>query len=160
MCQNYNLLLTSNLTLVLCNFVANYYLRNMMRVNFDTLGITTTIICAIHCAILPLILTSLPIFGNNLIDNLAFEYFMIALAAGIGLYSLTHGFKRHHHAKRPILVFSFGILMLLLKQFIHEQQLLFLIPGVIAIISAHLMNIKFCRITGEGNRCASDGCKH
>jgi hypothetical protein len=160
MCQNYNLLLTSNLTLVLCNFVANYYLCIMMRVNFDTLGITTTIICAIHCAILPLMLTSLPLFGNNLIDNLAFEYFMIALAAGIGLYSLTHGFKRHHHAKRPILVFSIGILMLLLKQFFHEQQIWFLIPGVIAIISAHLMNIKFCRITGEGNRCASDGCKH
>jgi hypothetical protein len=160
MCQNYNLLLTSNLTLVLCNFVANYYLCIMMRVNFDTLGITTTIICAIHCAILPLMLTSLPLFGNNLIDNLAFEYFMIALAAGIGLYSLTHGFKRHHHAKRPILVFSFGILMLLLKQFFHEQQIWFLIPGVIAIISAHLMNIKFCRITGEGNRRASDGCKH
>jgi hypothetical protein len=85
---------------------------------------------------------------------------MIALAAGIGLYSLTHGFKRHHHTRLPILVFSLGILMLILKQLFHEHQILFLIPGVLAIISAHIMNIRFCRTTGEGNSCASDGCKH
>jgi hypothetical protein len=110
--------------------------------------------------VLPLAITSLPLFGKNLINNLFFEYFMIALAAAIGLYSLTHGFKRHHHAKGPILVFTFGIMMLLLKQVFHDHQMLFLIPGVISIITAHLMNIRFCRITGAGNNCASDGCKH
>lgn len=132
----------------------------MLRVNFDTLGITTTIICAIHCAILPLILTSLPIFGKDLIDNLVFEYFMIALAAAIGLYSLTHGFKRHHHAWLPILIFSFGILMLVLKQIFHDNQLVFLIPGVSAIISAHILNLKYCRSNGKGKSCAKDGCSH
>lgn len=146
--------------MLLCNFVANRYLCLNMRVNFDTLGITTTIICAIHCAVLPLMLTSLPLFGKNVIDNQFFEYFMILLAAGIGLYSLTHGFKKHHHAKGPILVFSFGILMLIMKQVFHDHQLIFLIPGVISIIAAHLMNIRFCRTTGEGNNCAIDGCKH
>lgn len=144
----------------LCNFVANRYLYIMIRVNFDTLGITTTIICAIHCAVLPLMLTSLPLFGKNLIDNLFFEYLMIALAAVIGLYSLTHGFKKHHHAKTPIIIFGFGILMLILKQVFHDNQLLFLIPGVISIIAAHMLNIRFCRITGAGNNCTSDGCKH
>lgn len=144
----------------LCNFVANRYLYSMMRVNFDTLGITTTIICAIHCAVLPLMLTSLPLFGKNLIDNLVFEYLMITLAAGIGLYSLTHGFKKHHHTRGPILLFAFGILMLILKQVFHDHQIMFLIPGVIAIISAHVMNIRFCRSTGDGNNCTSDGCKH
>jgi hypothetical protein len=132
----------------------------MMRVNFDTLGITTTIICAIHCALLPLVLTSLPVFGQNLVNNLAFEYLMILLAAGIGIYSLTHGFKRHHHAKGPIIVFSIGILMLLLKQVFHEHQLFFLIPGVLAIITAHVLNIKFCRISGTNSACVKDGCKH
>lgn len=131
-----------------------------MRVNFDTLGITTTIICAIHCAALPLLMTSLPLFGQNLINNAAFEYLMILLAAGIGIYSLTHGFKRHHHAKGPIIIFSLGIMMLLLKQIFHHFQLIFLIPGVIAIITAHVMNIKFCRISVNDNVCAKDGCKH
>lgn len=132
----------------------------MMRVNFDTLGITTTIICAIHCAALPLLMTSLPLFGQNLINNAAFEYLMILLAAGIGIYSLTHGFKRHHHARGPIILFSLGIMMLVLKQIFHEYQLLFLIPGVLAIISAHILNIRFCRISGNASACAKDGCKH
>jgi hypothetical protein len=49
-------------------------------INWDALGIATSLACAIHCAILPLILSSLPLFGINIVDNIGFEYFMIFLA--------------------------------------------------------------------------------
>jgi hypothetical protein len=51
-------------------------------------------------------------------------------------------------------------MMLLLKQIFHQYQLLFLIPGVLAIITAHVMNIRFCRISGTNSACAKDGCRH
>ena len=50
------------------------------KINWDGLGIATSLACAIHCAILPLILTSLPLFGVNIIHNMFFEWRMIALA--------------------------------------------------------------------------------
>jgi hypothetical protein len=70
----------------------------MTKINYDALGIAASVACAIHCAILPLLLSSLPLFGINIINNTSFEYIMIFIALCIGLYSLWHGYKKHHHS--------------------------------------------------------------
>ena len=77
-----------------------------LKVNWDALGIGASLACAIHCALLPLFLSSLPLFGMNIIDNPGFEVGMIALAFVVGSYSFYHGFKKHHHSLRPFLIFS------------------------------------------------------
>jgi hypothetical protein len=117
----------------------------MFRINYDALGIAASVACAIHCAVLPLILTSLPLFGINIINNTRFEFLMIFIALFIGLYSLTHGYKKHHHKSLSIILFSLGISLLFLKQFYHKYLILLLIPAVILIISAHWLNYKSCR---------------
>ncbi|MEN9952106.1 MAG: hypothetical protein RLZZ520_374 [Bacteroidota bacterium] len=129
----------------------------MFKINYDALGIAASIACAIHCAVLPLIMSSLPILGINIINNFWFEIFMIVLAMGIGLHSLTHGFKKHHHRVLPIIVFVIGISLLLVKQILHQYQLLFLVPAVILIVSAHFMNYRQCRIA---DHCHAEDCKH
>lgn len=127
------------------------------KINWDALGITTSIACAIHCALLPLVVTSLPLFGINIIDNAAFEYGMIALAFVIGVYSLWHGYKKHHHSKKPILIFSLGIALLFAKQIWHEYQIWFLIPAVILIIVGHVKNYSSCRVH---NHAHEEDCNH
>ena len=127
------------------------------KINWDALGIGASLACAIHCALLPLFLSSLPLFGMNIIENPGFEVGMIVLAFVIGAYSFYHGFKKHHHSLRPFLVFSLGFIMLILKQVFHEYQLWLLIPGVILIITAHLINYRSCRIH---NHAHSDDCNH
>ena len=127
------------------------------KINWDALGIGASLACAIHCALLPLFLSSLPLFGMNIIENPGFEVGMIVLAFVIGSYSFYHGFKKHHHSLRPFLVFSLGFIMLVLKQVFHEYQLWLLIPGVILIITAHLINYRSCRIH---NHAHSDDCNH
>ena len=127
------------------------------KINWDALGIGASLACAIHCALLPLFLSSLPLFGMNIIENPGFEVGMIVLAFVIGSYSFYHGFKKHHHSLSPFLVFSLGFIMLVLKQVFHEYQLWLLIPGVILIISAHLINYRSCRIH---NHAHSDDCNH
>lgn len=128
-----------------------------MRINYDALGIAASIVCAIHCALLPIFLSSLTVLGMDIVDNMAFETVMIALAAVIGFRSLGHGFRKHHHSRIPLVVFSVGIAFLVLKQVWHERQLLFLIPALIAIVSAHLLNIRYCRKTDDGH---SPSCRH
>jgi hypothetical protein len=129
----------------------------MIRINYDALGIATSVACAIHCAILPLLLSSLPLFGINIINNTGFEFLMIFLALCVGLYSLWHGYKKHHHSKRPILLFTTGIILLFLKQIYHTQFLIFLIPAVIMIVSAHWVNFQSCK---KANHCHTDDCNH
>ena len=129
----------------------------MFKINYDALGIAASVACAIHCALLPLILTSLPILGINIINNYLFEFLMICLSLVIGIYSLRHGFKKHHHRKLPIVVFTVGMLLLFLKQIFHAQQLWFLIPAMLLVVSAHYINYRDCR---KADHCHAEDCSH
>jgi len=117
------------------------------KLNWDALGIGASVACAIHCAVLPLLISSLPIFGINIINNIAFEYFMILLAFGIGSFSLLHGYRKHHHNYIPVLLFTLGILLLFAKQLWHEYQFWLLPFAVIFIVSAHIRNFRLNRVS-------------
>jgi MerC mercury resistance protein len=127
------------------------------RINWDALGISASLACAIHCAILPMLYSSLPLFGVNIIDNVFFEYFMIALAFAIGAFSLWHGYKKHHHSLLPLAVFSIGMILLLAKQVWHQYQIPLLVAAVILIVIAHFRNYKMCRVH---NHAHADDCNH
>ncbi len=128
-----------------------------MRVNWDALGISASLACAIHCALLPLFLTSLPVLGIEIIDNAAFEYTMIFIAAAIGFYSLIHGYLKHHHKFFPVVVFAAGVACLFGKQIWHQHQLFFLISAVVLIVSAHFFNYRMCK---KANHCHVEDCSH
>jgi hypothetical protein len=128
-----------------------------VKINWDALGIAASLACAIHCALLPLLLSSLPLFGFDIINNLFFEAGMILMAFCVGCYSLYHGFHRHHHSKLPLIVFTTGFIFLVLKQFFILYETWLLIPAVVLIISAHFLNFRFCRIH---NHAHADDCNH
>lgn len=132
---------------IFCNKVATDYFCFPMRykINWDALGISTSVACAIHCALLPLFLTSLPLFGINIIHNQAFEYGMITIAFVVGIFALRHGYTKHHHRLLPIYIFSIGFCFLLAKQIWHPMELYFLFPAVAAILTAHYINIRLMR---------------
>ncbi len=128
-----------------------------IKINWDALGITASLACAIHCALLPLFLSSLPLFGINIIENTGFEFGMIALAFAVGAKSLYHGHQKHHHSRIPLLLFSIGIACLIAKMYWHEWRNVFLVPAVICIVSAHIINFRLCR---QHNHAHADDCDH
>jgi hypothetical protein len=127
------------------------------KINWDALGIGASLACAIHCALLPLFMASLPVFGANIIHNMAFEAGMIILSLLIGCYALYHGYKKHHHRFLPLILFIVGFTFLVLKQFFITYHIWLLIPAVIFIVTAHFLNYKFCRVH---NHAHSDDCNH
>jgi hypothetical protein len=139
-----------------CCFFVNLYLMKS-RINWDALGIGTSVACAIHCALLPLFLSSLPLFGINIIHHKGFEIGMIMLAFLIGSFSLWHGYRRHHHSLLPFTLFITGLAFLVLKQFFIEYERWLLIPAVIFIISAHFVNYRSCRVHDHAH---TDDCNH
>jgi len=106
------------------------------------MGIATSILCAIHCALLPLFLTSLPLLGINIIHNKAFETIMIIIAFAIGSNALYHGFKKHHGKMLPLVLFAGGMLFLVAKQIWHNVELWLLLPAVVCIVAAHFVNYR------------------
>ena len=127
------------------------------KINWDAFGIAASVACAIHCAVLPLILSSLPLFGVNIIENQGFELLMIALAFVVGAYSLYHGRKKHHHSYYPMLLFAAGISLLFIKSMLHSHSLLLLLPTVALVVIAHYLNYKLCRVH---NHAHADDCNH
>ncbi len=127
------------------------------KINWDAFGIDASVACAIHCAVLPLILSSLPLFGINIIENQGFEFLMIALAFVVGIYSLYHGRKRHHHSYYPMVLFAAGISLLFIKSMLHSHSLMLLLPAVLLVVIAHYLNFKLCRVH---NHAHADDCNH
>jgi len=127
------------------------------KINWDALGITASLACAIHCALLPLFLSSLPLFGVNIIENIQFEYLMIGIAFAVGAYSLYHGHRKHHHSWLPLTLFSIGIICLLAKMQWHEWRHWFLVPAVVCIVTAHFINYRLCR---HHDHAYADDCDH
>ena len=128
-----------------------------LKINWDAFGIAASVACAIHCAVLPLILSSLPLFGVNIIENQGFEFIMIALAFVVGVYSLYHGRKKHHHSYYPMLLFAVGISLLFIKSMLHSHSLMLLLPAVALVVIAHYLNYKLCRVH---NHAHADDCNH
>ena len=126
------------------------------KLNWYMMGILASVACAIHCALLPVVMTSLPLFGVNVINNRIFEWGMILLAFAVGSYALWHGYNRHHQQIRPVLFFSGGFVCLLLKQMFHQFELLWLIPAVILIVWGHVENYRLC----HQSKCNSPHHRH
>lgn len=127
------------------------------KINWDAFGIAASVACAIHCAVLPLILSSLPLFGINIIENQGFEFLMIALAFVVGVYSLYHGRKKHHHSFYPMVLFAAGISLLFIKSMLHSHSLMLLLPAVSLVVIAHYLNYKLCRVH---NHAHAHDCNH
>ncbi len=127
-----------------------------IKLNWDAMGIATSVACAIHCALLPVLMSTLPVFGINIIHNAFFEWGMIVLAFVVGSYSLFHGYVKHHRSFLPVLIFTTGFIFLVLKQFSTFYEYWFLAIAVLLIISAHYYNYRLC----HKSKCASPHHKH
>ncbi len=127
-----------------------------IKVNWDAMGIATSVACAIHCAILPIVVSALPVFGFDIVHNMVFEWSMIAIAFCIGSFSLMHGYIKHHRSFTPILIFTAGFIFLVLKQFFPLLEYWFLALAVGLIVTAHFYNYRAC----QRAKCASPNHEH
>lgn len=115
------------------------------KVNLDALGVTTSLLCAIHCALLPVLMASLPVLGINILHNAGFEYGMIGLAFIIGVTALWHGFRHHHHRILPVLLFSCGMMLLIAKEIWPTYELMILPFAVLPVLGSHWLNFRWSR---------------
>jgi hypothetical protein len=115
--------------------------------NLDALGIGASLICAVHCVLLPLIIAALPLLGLEVLENETLEYLLMALSFMIGYGALYRGYRRHHRHVKPLLVFTVGFAGLLAGHFFSPEgwEPFVIAAGAGLIVWAHLMNIRQCR---------------
>jgi len=133
------------------NFVRNWICMKKNRYfSYDRLGIIASVACAIHCTVLPLFISSLPFLGIDVLESAWVEWALLLAALLFGVLSFYHGYKRHHRKTLPIFLFIVGFSCLLLNQATDERFLYLLIPvSATCIITAHCLNIYYCRRSGK-----------
>jgi hypothetical protein len=128
-----------------------------IQINWNLLGVSAGLACAIHCALLPFVVSTLPLFGVDILENDFFEAGMILIALMIGGFNLLHGFRRHHHRLAPFFIFLAGMFLLIVKHFFFVTVFWLVISSSILIILAYYLNWRYCRVA---KHCHSSDCDH
>jgi uncharacterized membrane protein YfcA len=115
--------------------------------NLDALGFSASTLCAIHCAVTPLLLTALPLLGLNFLAHPAIETTMLVLSLLIGVASLAQGYFKHHQQWHALLLLAAGFAVIFAGHWVlpeaDEEWFTPLGAGTVAI--AHLVNWRLCR---------------
>lgn len=111
----------------------------------DRFGATASFLCAVHCALLPVVLAVLPALGLGFLADHRFEHGFIAFACVLALTSLVVGFRRHQRFG----AFAFLVpgVALLVAGLVFEYESTLLHAALVAmggslIALAHLANLR------------------
>jgi len=120
-----------------------------MKLKLDWIGIGTSALCSVHCVLLPILLSSLPVAGINLLENFWIEAGMVCIAFTVGVIAFYQGCFKKHKNKKPLLLFVIGFSFLLVN-LIKDSNLLVLGASLL-IVSAHFWNY---RLLSKHYKCA------
>lgn len=111
----------------------------------DRVGATASMLCAVHCALLPFVLALLPLIGLEFLAGHIFERIFVACAAALASASILVAYRRH---RRPHALFLMipGIVLLVfgvaididVHVAIHTASV---VTGGVLVASAHVTNL-------------------
>ncbi|WP_407425644.1 MerC domain-containing protein [Arcticibacter sp.] len=109
----------------------------------DKIGITASTFCAIHCAVVPFIISVLPLWGLGFLAEEWMEILMIVLSLTIGSWSLGLSWIKHRRTT-ALLIFICGFLFIAAGHWFGHgsSEHLFLPAGGLTIALAHYVNWK------------------
>lgn len=115
----------------------------------DKAGATASFLCAVHCAVMPFVLTLLPLLGLGFLSSEPVEWALLAASATLGTSSLCLGF-REHGKRRVFAVLGLALSLLVAGRIVHEHHLgwwgpVLMVLGGFTMMSAHLINHRLCR---------------
>jgi len=132
--------------------------RARQRGWLDRVGAGGSLLCAIHCAIGPLILAMLPAIGAAAWFDDRVEGGFVAFVSMLGLTSLGLGYRRHRavHALGLMLlglaILWCGILVPALHHVLVRHAVTMAIGGMLVAV-AHVLNLRLNHVHVHGAHC-------
>ncbi len=115
-------------------------LKNFIGLHADFAGFLSSMICAVHCSVLPIFLSFGLASGLAWMQNPIVEVVLIGLSLCIAVLALYRGYK-HHHASSAIYLVIVGFLVFILGlQFDGIVEMILTTVGGLTIATAHVLN--------------------
>jgi len=128
----------------------------------DQIGFMASLLCAVHCSILPFLIVAFPILGLSFFVSEIFEWMFLTVSLLLGLTSLCFGYKKHKSFKAfPYL--ATGLTFIVIGRIMHHHAVIqkhfeldfyniLLIFGGILVAISHKINYILCHTCKK--------CKH
>ncbi len=84
-------------------------------------GVWTSLICAIHCTILPLLMILVPTTGVYLFINETFEFVLLGISLLFNITNVCFGY-RQHKSNKAVAVLAFGIFSFVVGRLMHHHS--------------------------------------
>jgi MerC mercury resistance protein len=115
--------------------------------SLDRLGMSASLLCAIHCAVLPAALAILPALGLAWLDSKWADWTMVVLATFVALGAHRKGIALHKRCLPASMAFTgiltiMGAICLLSGSVAHHY---IQASGATLVAGSHLLNRRFCR---------------
>jgi len=112
----------------------------------DRVGAAASFLCAVHCALVPVLLGVLPALGLSLGDWVEIDEAFVVFASILGVTTLTLGWRRHR-VFRAWIVLLLGLALLWIGAFshVHEHILahaVLMTCGGLLVATAHFLNMR------------------
>lgn len=113
----------------------------------DRFGATGSVICAVHCALTPLLLAAIPSLGVSAWLSHGFERGFVLFVTVLGLFSLLWGYRRHR-AFRALTLLLVGLAILWAGAYVpalHQQVVVHAVVmtlGGTLVGLAHVVNLR------------------
>ncbi|PUZ22915.1 MerC domain-containing protein [Chitinophaga parva] len=116
--------------------------KDFLKPNPDALGIAASLLCAAHCILLPVLFTSLPLLGVELLRNPLLELATIVLSMGIGVWVLWRGYRQGHIRRWMVAGFIAGLTLVTAGNFMDTTiaEALLKFSGATLIVTVHAIN--------------------
>ncbi len=122
---------------------------HITEASLDIVGATASVVCAVHCAGVALLLGIAPVL--DIVAQPWVDWLFLGASTIVGLLALVPGYRRHRHAM-PLVLFSGGIAILFMARLLRMPPSMFELSIVLvaasALITAHWRNrgeLRSCR---------------
>ncbi|MCB0667411.1 MAG: MerC domain-containing protein [Saprospiraceae bacterium] len=119
--------------------------------HLDFLGFIASIICAIHCAALPILVTLSVLGGMTWISDPVFELSFLIASLTIAGFTLWNGYRKQTIDRTSLVLFAIGFSLLLVSRMLphtHGVELIFAIAGGLSIATGHVFHWSAFRKSG------------
>ncbi len=118
--------------------------------NLDAVGFSASLLCAIHCAAMPLLLSILPLASAEFLLHEGVEFFMIGVGVVVGAWSLSHGYLHHHKnfSAGALMLFGFAVIAFG-HGFAEEQESIVTPLGASLVALSHIVNWRLMQRTKD-----------
>lgn len=133
----------------LCNKLRDMF-KSFFQWNADSAGFFASLLCAIHCSAIPILISLGLMSSGSWMHNHLFDWIIIGFGFIMAGYAIVGDYLRKHRKIQPLLFAVTGFAFLLIGMIEHHGwMLIFSVIGGRLVATSHVLNFRYagaCRL--------------